>query len=763
MANYLVVVESPAKAKTIRKYLGPDYTVRASLGHVKDLPKRKLGVDVAHDFEPEYEVIRGKQPLLKELRTAARKADKVFLATDPDREGEASAFHLAEELGGPRSPKIGRVLFHEITQRAVQQAVRNPLPLDANKFDSQQARRVLDRLVGYRISPLLWDKIRKGLSAGRVQSVAVRLIVEREDEIRQFVPREYWTLDALLAAKLPPKFKARLLRLDGKKPELKDEAAAKAVEAELAKAEYVVDKVDRRQRMRPPPPPYNTSRLQQDAANRLKLDAKKTMKLAQQLYEGVELGPAGSVGLITYMRTDSTRLSKEAVDAARDYIEQTFGREHLPPAPNEYKSKAAAQDAHEAIRPTSMEHTPDKVKPYLDRDLFRLYKLIWERFVCSQMKPAVYDQVVLDVRAGRGIFRAIGSRLAFPGFLAAPGEGAQTAEEKPRQGEGKDDIGAQNKELPQVAPGERLKLEKLLSEQHFTEPPPRYTEATLIKELEEKGIGRPSTYAAIIANIQDREYVKKLEAKFHPTELGTLVTRELVKAFPTELDVQFTASLEGRLDKIEEGQARWTEVLREFYASFDAALAKAHRTMADYRDAAGPGTPKVKCPKCGRSMRRVKGRNGDFLSCSGFPECKSTRNLDAAQTSGSTEAPLDENAPKCHACGKPMRQREGKFGPFLSCTGYPECKAARPVPMGIPCPGCGKGSLAERRSKTGKTFYGCDHYPECRYVCWDKPIAETCPRCNAPFIVEREWAGARWIGCSTTTCDYRRNAPSAVG
>ncbi|HVP62423.1 MAG TPA: type I DNA topoisomerase, partial [Myxococcaceae bacterium] len=600
--RYLVVVESPAKAKTIKKYLGSGYAVKASVGHVKDLPKSKMGIDVEHDFTPEYHVIPSKEKALGELKKAAAGAEQVFLATDPDREGEAIAWHLNEEL---RHPNAVRVLFNEITKKAIQEAIAHPRELDQAKFDSQQTRRILDRLVGYQISPLLWKKVRRGLSAGRVQSVAVRLIVEREREIKAFVPVEYWTLEAELEGKAPPSFRARLAKLDGKKAEVPDRATADALLEELRKADYRVATVDRRERRRNAPAPFITSKLQQEAANRLHFTAKKTMTLAQRLYEGVELGDEGQTALITYMRTDSVRLSDDAVKAARGYIAETYGKEALPDEPMVYKSRKSAQDAHEAIRPVSMEWTPDRVRPFLEPDMARLYELIWNRFVACQMKPAIYDQTTVDVTAGRATFRAAGSILKFAGYLAVYGMAPTTDEESERE---KSADGAErpaeeaNVQLPELTEGERLRLvgQGLLSEQHFTQPPPRFTEASLVKELEERGIGRPSTYAAILSVIQDKKYVEKLEGRFHPTELGKITTEELVKHFPHQMDATFTASMEEQLDQISEGDADWRRVLRDFYGPFQITLAKAEQDMRDVKREEIPTD--VNCEKCGKMM-----------------------------------------------------------------------------------------------------------------------------------------------------------------
>jgi DNA topoisomerase-1 len=767
----LVVVESPAKAKTIKK--GRSFDVKASVGHVKDLPKSKIGVDVENGFQPDYDVIKGKAKVLSEIKRAARKADRVLLATDPDREGEAIAWHIAEEIGAaPRDSKVRRVLFNEITKNAIQKAISEPQELDRNKFDSQQARRILDRLVGYQISPILWRKVRRGLSAGRVQSVAVRLVVEREREIQAFRPEEYWTVDAQLAAALPPEFRARLVKLGGHKAELKDGEATRAIVDELSRERFTVAAVERKERRRNPPPPFTTAKLQQEAANRLGFTAKKTMTLAQRLYEGVELGDEGAVGLITYMRTDSVRLSNEAVTAVRDFIGERFGRDHLPESPNFYRTKQkAAQEAHEAVRPTSLEWTPERVEPYFaemgERDMLRLYELIWNRFVACQMVPAVYDQTTVDVAAGRGTFRATGSILKFPGYLAV--YGAQRPEDEAgAQPEGDGEANGEAKErnqervLPPLEAGMELRLVKLDPEQHFTQPPPRFNESSLIKELEERGIGRPSTYAAILSTIQDKGYVEKVERNFKPTELGTLVTDELVRAFPREMDVAFTAGMEEKLDEIEEGNAQWQVVLSDFYAGFKEDLARAEVQMRDVKRQ--EIATELSCEKCGKPMVIKWGRMGEFLACSGYPECRNTMNF-RREEDGSIAPVKEEEIPtdeKCPTCESPMVVKRGRFGRFLACSRYPECKTSKPISIGVACPkGCG-GYIAERRSKRGRTFYGCSSYPSCDFVSWDRPRAEKCPQCGSDFLVEKfsKKTGA-FIACPNKECDYRRQVEGA--
>ena len=757
MANYLVVVESPAKAKTIKKYLGSDYTVKASVGHVKDLPKSKLGVDIAKGFVPVYEVAHGKNQVLKEIKTAAKRAEKVFLATDPDREGEAIAFHIAEEIGGADHVKVSRVLFNEITKRAIQEAIQHPLKLDEKKFDSQQARRVLDRLVGYQISPILWSKIRRGLSAGRVQSVAVRLVVEREREIQAFIPQEYWTLDARLSGKIPPEFVARLVKIGGKKAELKDEGITRSLVSDLEKARFIVDKVERKERRRNALPPYITSKMQQDAANRLHFTAKKTMTLAQRLYEGIELGEEGAVGLITYMRTDSTRLSQDAVAEARGYIAKEFGKEFLPDEPNVFKTKSSAQDAHEAIRPTSLAWTPEKVKAYLERDMYRLYKLIWDRFVACQMMPAVYDQTTADIAAGSCTFRATGSRLKFAGYLAVYGEKPEAeaeSEAKPAN-EAAEDQGEENKEIPPLEKGEALHLKKLLPEQHFTQPPPRFTEASLVKELEERGIGRPSTYASILSVIQDKEYVKKEETRFKPTELGLLVTDELVRAFPREMDVAFTAGLEEKLDEIEEGKFGWTKVLEEFYAPFSKSLEAASTNMRDVKRE--EIKTDIKCEKCGGPMVIKWGKLGRFLACSNYPDCKSTKDFKQTEDGKIQVVEVVDSGEVCPTCGQPMIVKSGRFGRFLACKAYPDCKTSKPLTTGVTCPECKEGKLAERRSKRGKAFWSCTRYPACKFASWDRPLPEACPKCGSSYLVAKYTkSDGEAVACPNKECGYRR-------
>jgi len=768
----LVVVESPAKAKTIKKYLGRSFDVMASVGHVKDLPKSKMGVDVEKGFRPTYEVIKGKAKVLSDIKRAAHKAADVYLATDPDREGEAIAWHIAEELGAEGGDaRVRRVLFNEITKGAIQKAIAEPRALDRRKFDSQQARRILDRLVGYQISPILWKKVRRGLSAGRVQSVAVRLVVEREREIQAFKPEEYWSLEADLAASLPPEFRARLVKLDGQKADLRDGETSRGLVAELEKERFAVAAVERKERRRNAPPPFTTAKLQQEAANRLGFTARKTMTLAQRLYEGVELGDEGAVGLITYMRTDSVRLSSEAVDAVRGFIAERYGKDHLPESPNVYRTRQkAAQEAHEAVRPTSLEWTPERVAPFFEqmgeRDMLRLYELVWNRFVACQMMPAVYDQTAADVAAGRATFRATGSVLKFPGYLAVygarpPDDEAGAEAEKPEEGKAEEKERNEERVLPPLEAGMPLELRRLLPEQHFTQPPPRFNESSLVKELEEKGIGRPSTYAAILDTIQEKGYVEKVEKVFKPTDLGTLVTDELVKGFPREMDVAFTAGMEEKLDEIEEGNAGWQAVLSDFYGTFKEDLARAEVHMRDVKRQ--EIATDITCEKCGKPMVIKWGRNGEFLACSGFVKddptsCRNTMNF--RRDEGRIVPEKEEDVAtdeKCPTCGAPMVVKRGRFGRFLACTRYPECKTSKPMPIGVTCPKACGGYVTERRSKRGRTFYGCSSYPRCDFVSWDRPRNEACPLCGSAFLLDKySKRDGPFIACPNKECGYRR-------
>jgi DNA topoisomerase-1 len=744
----LVIVESPTKVKTIQKYLDSKYLVKASMGHVRDLPKSKLGVDEKKSFKPEYRVLPAKKKVLDELKKAAANADALYIATDPDREGEAIGWHLAQELGLPKS-KTYRILFNEITERAVRAAFLQPGKIDTNKVNAQQARRVLDRLVGYKLSPLLWEKVRRGLSAGRVQSVAVRLITERERQIQAFVPVEYWSLHARLRGANPPEFVATLKEIRGHKAELGTEAATLQVMTTLHGKQWKVKSVSRGERRRNPAAPFITSTLQQEAGRKLHFTAKKTMMLAQQLYEGLALGADGEVGLITYMRTDAVRIAPEAQAEARAWIAERLGPEYLPDTPPVYRAKKSAQEAHEAIRPTAIAREPKAIARFLTKDQLALYRLIWERFVASQMLPAVYDTVAADIEAGPCLFRAQGSTLKFAGFMAvyveSREESAQAAEEDAES------------VVPPLEVDEVLKLLALDPKQHFTQPPPRYTEASLVKALEEQGIGRPSTYAQILSTIQDRGYAHREKGTLFPTELGMQVNDLLVPHFPEVMDVEFTAQLEESLDKIEEGDADWVETVQAFYKQFARDLKSAGKRMDNIKVGLETGEA---CPECGKPLVKKFGRFGSFLACSAYPECKYTKDL-----GGGRERPADEPTDEaCPTCGKPMVIKHGRFGKFIACSGYPECKTTKPITLGIVCPepNCG-GQLVERRTKRGKTFFSCSNYPTCKFALWARPVAEPCPNCGAPFVTERVARGGKITRtCVREACGYKQEIVPTV-
>jgi DNA topoisomerase I len=823
LVKSLVIVESPAKAKTIQKYLGKGFSVEASLGHVKDLPKSTLGVDTNDEFATDYVVIPGKEKVLAKLKKMAAGMDAIFLAPDPDREGEAIAAHLAGELDGNGTkkakkkkkkdeeeapPRIQRVTFNEITKRAVQAAFEHPRAIDQNLVDAQQARRVLDRLVGYQVSPLLWDKVRRGLSAGRVQTVALRLIVEREREIKAFEKKEYWTIDAHLAANKPPAFDARFLGKREEKIEVTNGEHAEKIRAALEQADWLVRSVDKKERRRNAAPPFTTSKLQQDSSRKLRFSVKRTMMIAQRLYEGVELGEEGLVGLITYMRTDSTRVAPEAIQEVREYVGKEYGPTYLPETPNTYKEKKEAQAAHEAIRPTSAMRHPDSIKQYLKEDEFKVYKLIWQRFVASQIMPAVFDQTTVDIDAKSKSgdvywFRVTGSVLKFDGFLRVY--------EESKEGKDEEDEELKHK-LPALEAGQKLTLKELKPEQHFTEPPPRYNEASLVKELEERGIGRPSTYSAILSTIQERQYVQKLGGKFSPTEIGLVVTDLLVENFRDIFDVAYTARLEEELDEIEEGKEKWTDTLAEFYKKFTKDLKYAEKHMENIKRMEKPtdekcercGAPLVikwgkhgsfyacstydkedpnsctftkenpinlpdldsadvqettqeeYCENCGRVMVLKRGRFGQFMACTGYPDCKTTRRLD--QGKKVPDIPLDEPCPKC---GRNMMIRHGRFGEFTACSGYPECKYVKQNFIGVKCPECKDGELVEKRARKGNTFYGCGNYPKCKFTSAHKPIPEKCPSCSSEYLVEKFLKAGPVIACPNKECDYERPAPAA--
>jgi DNA topoisomerase-1 len=711
----LVVVESPAKAKTIGKYLGSGYAVKATVGHIRDLPERGLGVDVEDDFRPKFATVKGKAKTVQELKKAAKQAARVLIATDPDREGEAIAWHVAEQL---KVKQAGRVLFHEITKEAVKAAIKKPTQIDGRKVDAQFARRILDRLVGFKVSPLLWKAIKTGLSAGRVQTVALRLVVEREEDIRRFVPQEYWSITAKCEHG-GRRFDADLHKVGGHKPDIRSEQDAAAIVAEVTGQPFVVSEVRRKERRKRPQAPFTTSTLQQEAAKQLGYSSRHTMRLAQQLYEGVEIGSEGSVGLITYMRTDSTRLAPSAVEAARRYIGAHFPKAYLPASPNLYGSNRnpQAQDAHEAIRPTDVERTPESMRRHLGRDQYRLYQLVWQRFVASQMAPTVYDTTTADFVIGRYLFRATGSIILFDGYHRLYHEARE-------QGEGRtlEDLSP----LPVLEAGDRVAVEGIERDQHFTEPPPRFSEASLVKELERLGIGRPSTYAQITGTLVQRHYVSLTDKRFRPTELGETVEKLLIPRFPDIFDVQFTSRMETELDRIEVGELGRLEVLNDFWKPFEKRLAsvRPEEMVGEVHDLSK--LAEEKCPKCGSPVALKTGRFGPYIQCTqaNDPECTYKKSL---RQQRAPDRPTDE---KCHVCGAPMVIKTGRFGEFLACTRYPACKGTRPIPLGIKCPKCGTGDLAERRSKRGRTFFGCTRYPDCDFTAWNRPVAVACPSCG---------------------------------
>jgi DNA topoisomerase-1 len=799
MSKNLLIVESPAKARTIKKYLGPDFRIMASVGHLKDLPVKRLGVDLENNFDPEYVTIKGKGKILNDLKKAGREAEAIYLAPDPDREGEAIAWHIAQELKGG-GVKVFRVLFNELTAKAIREAVVSPQALNMAKFESQQARRILDRLVGYLISPLLWSRVRGGLSAGRVQSVALRMICDREREIHAFEPQEYWSLTARLESEEPPPFEARLVRYEGKKIDLKTQEQTQDIISHVEDRTFKVAEVSKKKKRKNPPPPFITSLLQQEAYGRLGFSAKKTMFLAQNLYEGIDLGERGQIGLITYMRTDSFRLSDDAVFQARDFIQQAFGKDYVPTKPNRFKSRQGAQEAHEAIRPTSVELDPQILSSYLTKDQLSLYTLIWKRFVACQMKSAVLDQTQVDIIVGKATFKASGSVVVFKGFTALYVESSNNSGSE-RNGEG---------HFPSLKKGQPLHLIKLEPAQHFTQPPPRFSEATLIKALEENGIGRPSTYATILANITEREYVSIEKRRFKPTELGFLIAELLVQNFPDIFDTTFTALMESNLDKIERGAVKWTRVVEEFYKPFEKDLKKARQEMR------GEALTDITCAECNRSMAIKSGKNGLFLACTGFPECKSTANFtrdDKGRIVVEVSPELGKEQGTCESCDRPMVVKNGKFGSFLACSGYPECRHTRAIgqdasaglksePTEVRCNACGammvvkvnrtgqrflacenyptcthteplstdvpcpkedcQGTLVERVSKKGRKFYACNQYPKCRFAMWDEPFDEVCPECgNQVLSVKRRKGAEPILVCPRKGCGFTMPLPVA--
>ncbi|MEW6087790.1 MAG: type I DNA topoisomerase [bacterium] len=739
----LLIVESPAKAKTINKFLGGGFVVKSSMGHIKDLPKTKLGVDVENNFEPQYKVIKGREKVLKELKSLAKKSKTVYLAPDPDREGEAIAWHLAQEL---RDDKINifRVNFNEITEKTVLQGINSPGEIDLNKVNAQQARRILDRLVGYKISPLLWRKVQKGLSAGRVQSVAVRLICEREKQIESFVSQEYWTITVFLlpsSGKEEEKFEAELYKIDEKKSELKKQDEVTPIVEELKKENYKVYDINVKEKKKIPPPPFITSSLQQEAFRRFNFSAKKTMLIAQNLYEGLEIGEKGPVGLITYMRTDSIRISPEAIGETVAFIKEKYGSEYILKEFIKRKEKANVQGAHEAIRPTSCRFVPDDIKGYISQDQYKIYKLIWERFIASQMSAAVYDQTTVTIKAGRFSFRATGLVEKFKGFTVLYEE---------KKDDNEDD---KTGKLPVLAKDELLVLTEIRPGQHFTKPPARYTEATLIKELEDKGIGRPSTYASIVGTIQERGYVEKADKKLYPAELGKIVNELLLASFPDVVEVNFTANMEDNLDKIEEGNVSWQKVLEEFYKIFLVDLNKAEGTMRNIKKEKEKVTDIV-CEKCGGKMVVKWGRRGRFLACSNFPDCRNAKPWDEKNETVAKEEVSGETCPNC---GKSMIVKIGRFGKFLACSNYPECKTTKPIlqEIGMDCPEAGcTGRIIQRRSGKGRIFFGCSKYPGCKFVSWDKPVAKHCPVCGALFVFEKVNKSGESLKCSKPGCSW---------
>ena len=797
MGKSLLIVESPTKARTLSRYLGDRFDIRASVGHVKDLPANELGINIENKFEPHYQVIKGKEKVIRELRKAAAQADSIYLAPDPDREGEAIAWHIAEELRSSKK-EIYRVLFNELTRNAIENALKQPGELHQHKFEAQLARRLLDRLVGYQISPILWDKIRRGLSAGRVQSVTLRLICEREHEILAFDSEEYWTITALLEGEVKPQIEARLWGKAGKKVKIVNQEQASALVTVLEQASYQIEKVEKKKRTRSPAPPFITSTLQQEAARKLRYTAQRTMAIAQRLYEGVELGKEGAVGLITYMRTDSTRLAKEAVTAARTWIRDNLGTEYVPKKAPVYRSRKGTQDAHEAIRPTSVTRTPEQMAASLKKDELALYELIWKRFVASQMSPAQLDQTIMHIAAGELMLRASGTVLRFPGFMQIYIEGSDNGNGGLEEGS----------KLPDLEEGKSLKLVKVEPKQHFTQPPPRFTEASLIRELEEKGIGRPSTYASIMQVIQKKEYTIKEKRRFKPTELGMLVNDLLVANFPEVLNVAFTAQMEAKLDQVETGNQGWLQVIEDFYQQFHQAVERAQTEMIDVKREGLP--TELDCEKCGKKMHIRWGKNGLFLSCSGYPTCKNSKNF-ARDSKGKIEAAAEGDVRgTCELCSRDMVAKNGRFGPFLACTGYPECKNTRslqnekgeekektvqytdevcdkcegrfvirksrqgisfmacenyprcrntrPIGTGVACPQteC-DGELAERASKRGKRFYGCTRYPKCRFISWSRPVDKGCPTCGNAYLVTRSSKGEEYLACPEKTCGYKED------
>ena len=712
MSKKLLIVESPSKARTIGKYLGKDFTVQATIGHIRDLPKNKLGVDLENNFEPIYITIRGKAEIIKKLKSAAKKAEEILIATDPDREGEAIAFHISEIIGPDKV--IKRVLFNEITKSGIQSGLNSPLELDMNKVNAQQARRIMDRLVGYQVSPFLWKSLTYGLSAGRVQSVALRIICEREAEIAKFVPEEYWTITSSLKDKAGEIFESNLFKIDGNTPEISSEQESSDLVTALNAEDFRVKEIKQKDAKRNPAPPFTTSTLQQAGARRKGLSPRNTMRIAQQLYEGIQIHGGELVGLITYMRTDSTRIADEALTAVRGYINSRLGKEYIPEHPRYFKKKKGSQDAHEAVRPTDVTITPESIKNDLSAEQFKLYDLIWSRFVASQMSEALFKQTSIDIIAGKDIiFRTTGSIRVFDGYLNiypdAKSEGDTHVPLK-------------------IKVDEILELLKITPEQHFTKPPGRFSESALIRELDNKGIGRPSTYSQIIATLYNRDYVNKDEGRMIPTDLGETVSTVLTKSFPNIFNIEFTAQMEEELDQIESGEQQWRDVLNDFYTPFEKTLTEVSKLSSSIKESLQEESDEV-CDVCGKPMIIKWGRFGKFLSCTGYPECKFSKPLESSE-----ETLTHVTDEKCEKCGGDMVVKKGRNGEFLACSNYPECKNTKSIPLGIQCPKDG-GDIVARRTKRGRPFFGCSNYPDCDFAIWQKPIAVTCPSCEHPFLV----------------------------
>ncbi len=752
MTKPLIIVESPTKIKTLKKYVGKQYNVAASAGHIRDLPVKTLGVDIEKKFKAKYVNIKDKSKVISNLKKLAQNTDEIFLAPDPDREGEAIAFHVMHILK-KKNRHFHRILIHELTKKGIQDALQNPMEPDVDKYDAQQARRKLDRLVGYQISPLLWKKVQRGLSAGRVQSVTVKIICDREREIRKFIPEEFWTVTADLLGETPPEFNANLIKISNKKIKIENQTQSSKIVQELENSQFIVHEIKAKTVKRNPLPPFITSKLQQDAINRLRFSAKKTMVVAQQLYEGIEIGTGGPEGLITYMRTDSTRIAPDAASEAQQLISQTFGDEFALPSPRFFKNKNKVQDAHEAIRPTSVFHTPEKLKKFLSQDQFKLYDLIWKRFVASQMAQAIIDQKTILIEASKKyLFSVAGSTVKFQGFMKLYSMDNASKEK---------DIQA----LPHVKEGDVLKTLKINPKQHFTKPPPRFSEASLVKELEKNGIGRPSTYATILSVIRDKGYVDFIKRYFVPSELGFIVNDLLVSSFPDILDTTFTAHLETSLDDVASGNLNEVELLTRFYTSFKKSLDTADEHMVSVKGV-GVDTD-LKCPECGSQLNIKIGRNGHFLACTKYPDCSFTSNYlrDEKGNLSIERKKIDTTKVKdCVKCGKPMVKKDGRFGTFLACTGYPECKHTESVnggqgsrEIGVKCPepDC-SGTIVERRSKRGKTFYGCSRYPDCTFASWDKPVDKSCPDCESKYLVEKETKKeGKFIKCPNRECNFK--------